>query len=293
MITIVIPAYKKTEELVKRLKNNLPFFSNSEVIVVNDDPEKSLKILFRIFPTIKLLENKQNLGFAGAVNRGIMAATNPYIFLLNSDVGLTDDSYKKALDHFKTNRQLFAVTFSQKEKDGSIVGKNTLSFRRGMIAHAKAKQMTTGVTAWAEGGSSIFDRTKLLELGLFDTIYKPFYWEDIDLSYRAWKAGYEVLFDESIIVDHVHESTIGTFFKKKDIKIISYRNSFIFIWKNITAPSLFIAHLVMIPCLIFWYGIVKREKSLIIGFFRALAKIGIIRRRRALLSDKDVLKKFI
>ncbi|PJE58197.1 MAG: glycosyltransferase family 2 protein, partial [Candidatus Portnoybacteria bacterium CG10_big_fil_rev_8_21_14_0_10_36_7] len=45
----------------------------------------------------------------------------------------------------------------------------------------------------------------------FDELYSPFYWEDIDLSYRAWKTGYTVLFDPQVLVEHHHETTIRTF----------------------------------------------------------------------------------
>ena len=59
-----------------------------------------------------------------------------------------------------------------------------------------------------------------LKLGGMDTLYSPFYWEDIDLSYRAWKSGYQILYDPNIIVEHHHESTIAKYFDKKKVSDI-------------------------------------------------------------------------
>lgn len=293
MISVIIPAYKNTDLLLKNLKHNLPHLKNCEIIIVNDDPEKSIKKDLEPYPVV-LIENKENLGFGGTANKGVEQAKSPYVMLLNSDVILSDSSFKQCGDHFKKDNSLFAVTFAQQEKDGTIVGKNKFFFKRGLFFHKKADDLRFGQNAWAEGGTSLFDRNKFLELGGFDTIYKPFYWEDIDLSYRAKKHGYLVLFDPKIQVTHYHESTIGKYFSKKYVKEIAYRNQFIFIWKNITAPLLVFSHLIFfIPNLL--YYALKNEPDYIKGYFDALKLFGEIMKKRAaqkkyhLQTDSEIL----
>lgn len=295
MISVVIPAYKKTDELIVNLKHNLPHLADCEVIIVNDDPQTDLNGLKKTFPQIKILVNHRNLGFAGAVNRGIEASTGQYLFLLNSDVRLNNNRFKEAVELFKNNAKLFAVAFAQREKDGSIVGKNRLRFGFGNFSHSKAKDTANGLTAWAEGGSSIFDRQKLVSIGQLDEIFTPFYWEDIDLSYRAWKMGYEVFFDPSFVVEHHHESTIGSFYSKQKIATVSYRNSFLFTWKNLTDPGLIISHLFFLPFYLLWYGIFKMNRPLLSGFGQSFLMIDkVLKSRRRLqfgLKDQVILNK--
>ena len=241
-LSVVIPTYKNKEMLLKNLQLNLPFLKECEIIIVNDFPSESIKKDLEQFAGITVIENKKNLGFGGAVNIGVNAATKDYVMLLNNDVILTDESYTKAFKHFEDDNNLFAVSFAQKEKDGSIVGKNKIYWQNGFFQHSKADNLDFGSNAWAEGGSCIVDKKKYIELEGFDLVFAPFYWEDVDLSYRAWKKGYTVLFDPNILVEHHHESTVGKYFDKSKVESIAFRNQLLFIWKNINDKQLISEH---------------------------------------------------
>jgi GT2 family glycosyltransferase len=291
MISVVIPTYKKEDQLIRNLNRNLPFCKSCEVIVVNDFPENSIAKHMTQFPEVQLLENERNLGFSGAVNAGISKAQGDFVVLLNSDVVLKDNSFQRALIHFEKNSNLFAVAFAQKEKDGHIVGKNRIYWQKGFFRHDHASDREFGKTAWAEGGSSIFHREKLIKLDMFDTLYAPFYWEDIDLSYRAWKQGYEVLFDPSIVVEHHHESTIGTYFSKQSIDTIAFRNQLYFIWKNITDLRLRADHTIQLPITLVSSAL-NNNSAISRGFLQAVHRMflppSLIEKR----SDREILKMF-
>lgn len=296
MISVVIPVYKKTALFLRNLKHNIPFMQNCEVIVVNDDPQESIR-KHLVSLSVILIENKRNFGFGGAVNVGVKKTSNRFVMLLNSDVALDNDSFKTALQHFKKNKDLFAVSFAQKEKDGSVVGKNIIFWKNGFLQHRAASDLKPGINAWAEGGACIFDKEKFNQLDGFDEIYSPFYWEDVDLSYRAWKRGFTVLFDPKIVVEHFHESTIGSYFSPKTIKAIAYRNQFLFVWKNITDRQLLWKHLLLLkPNLLIMFF--KGNAQLTKGYFLALQKLPQIFKKRKLqkklfvYSDQDILSKF-
>lgn len=241
-LSVVIPTYKNKAMMLKNLKHNLSFLTDCEIIIVNDFPAQSLKEDLKEFKQVILLENQMNLGFGETVNKGVQKASTEHVMLLNTDVVLTDKSYEKAFQHFKNEPSLFAVSFAQKEKNGTIVGKNRIYWEKGFFQHSKADTMEFGINAWAEGGSCIVNTQKFLELKGFDAIYAPFYWEDIDLSYRAWKKGYKILFDPEILVEHHHESTIGKYFDGKKVESIAFRNQLLFIWKNIQDPIFSATH---------------------------------------------------
>ena len=83
MISVIIPVYKKTELFLKNLKNNLSYFNDLDIIVINDDPEKSIKNYLKDFSNVRLYENKKNLGFGESVNKAVSFAKNKYIFLIS------------------------------------------------------------------------------------------------------------------------------------------------------------------------------------------------------------------
>ncbi len=290
-ISIIIPVYKNYEMFFKYLELNKKYFEGCEVIIMNDYPQENItKPVKKILMDAIVVNNERNLGFAGNVNRGVLKSTNDYVFLMNSDVVLKDNSFLMSLKHFRTYKDLFAVGFAQAEKNGKIVGSNRTFFEKGLINHSHQlvtshKSLTTNF--WAEGGSSIFKKSIFMKLGLLDNLYNPFYWEDIDLSYRAWKAGYKILFDQNIKVEHHHESTIGKYFSKSKIIKTAFRNQLIFHWKNLTDRDLIIKHLVNIPRFIFFPG-----------FFEALIRLPKILQARKktvrlfVKTDKEIMDLF-
>ena len=290
-ITIVIPVYKNYEMFFKFLEINKKYFIGCEIIIMNDYPEKNItNSVKKIYSEAIVINNKQNLGFAGNVNRGVLKATRDFVFLMNSDVVLKDYSFLIALKHFKTNNDLFAVGFSQIEKGNKIVGSNRAYFQNGLINHSH--QLITNhesliTNFWAEGGSSLFNKKLFISLGMLDELFNPFYWEDIDLSYRAWKSGYKIIYDQNVKVEHHHESTIGKYFDKSKILRTAFRNQLFFHWKNLTDRDLILKHLLNIPRLMF-----------IPGFFDALTKLPQILTKRKktvrlfVKTDKEILDKF-
>lgn len=293
-ISVVIPVYKNTEMFLTNLKHNLQFLKQEEVIIVNDNPQESLITQLEPFKNVKLIENPTNLGFGSTVNNGVKAASHDYCMLLNTDVLLFDDSYKKGLTYF-SDPTTFAVSFAQKEKNDELVGKNKIYWKKGFFQHTRVYEQTWGENGWAEGGSCIIDRKKMQKLSGFDPIYNPFYWEDIDLSYRAWKAGYKIIFAPEIIVEHHHESTIGTYFSKNVVQTIAYRNQLLFIWKNITDHNLLMSHYLAVLKMLL-SSLLNRDLNFIKGFTEALKKRSEITDNHRPLShshtDHEILARF-
>lgn len=289
-ISIIIPVYKNYEMFYSYLEINKKYFDGCEVIIMNDYPQENItKSVKKIYSQAIIHNNKKNLGFAGNVNKGVLKAKRNYVFLLNSDVVLKDNSFLKSLDYFKKDKNIFAIGFAQIEKNGKIVGSNRGYFQNGFINHSH--QLTTGqspiINFWAEGGASIFRKKIFIKLGMLDNLYNPFYWEDIDLSYKAWKAGYKIFFAPFIKVEHHHESTISKYFKQKRILKTAFRNQLIFQWKNLTDKNLIINHLIHLPKYIFTPG-----------FFNALIKLPKILKSRKETkklfkkTDKEILSLF-
>ncbi|MBU0974250.1 glycosyltransferase, partial [Patescibacteria group bacterium] len=214
--------------------NTVEFKLYTNKILVNDSKGKGiLKGINKKKITVLLVSQLVNLRFGATANLGVAMSSNDNIFLLNSDVKPTKTVVDQLLTNFSDDK-VFAVGCLEyeKSKSGDKSGKNKLWFSQGFFRHSKADNFRSGKTAWASGGSGMFNRKKYLELGGFDKLYYPAYWEDIDLSFRALKRGWKVLFDEKAVVYHVHETTNIDEFGKAKINVMSWNNSHKFVLKN-------------------------------------------------------------
>ncbi|MCR4329717.1 MAG: glycosyltransferase [Candidatus Roizmanbacteria bacterium] len=247
-ISVVIPVYKNKEDFLKNLRTNAKYLKSCEIIIVNDDPQDfELKIAVKkICPTCLYIKNDRNMGFGLSVNRAITLAKHNYIMLLNSDVILSDTSYILAKNKLEKSKRLFAVGFAQVEKNGSIVGANTGKFTEGLFVHSGKICTKECATLWPEGGSCLLKKDIFTILGGYDRMYSPFYWEDVDLGYRAWKNNYTILFMPSILVKHHHETTIRRYFPDWYIRFVAQRNQLLFVWKNM-GTRFTVQHLLLLP----------------------------------------------
>ncbi len=297
-ISVVIPNYNGADLLAVNLPNVIKFCPNCEIIVVDDaSTDGSIRLIHKKFKKVKLVQLRQNGGFANASNVGAKTAKSDLILLMNTDVSPRKDFLRPALKYFK-NANTFSVGLEdQSHENGKIIpkGRGSAVFRRGFLMHFAATT-DRGVTLWTSGGSSIFNRKKFLELGGFDLIYKPFYWEDIDLGFRAWRKGYVSFFEPLSKVDHYHEK--GSITKSTSslrIKSVSYKNQFLFVWKNIHDYYLIAQHFIWLP-----YHLIKAlinwDTAFYYGFLLAILSIPKLLETTDkpdyIISDKEVIEKF-
>jgi GT2 family glycosyltransferase len=182
------------------------------------------------------------------------------VFLLNNDVEVDLDSIAPLVENF-TDDSIFAVHCRVFELiSGQECGTGKLgSFSRGFIRvhksyvprplstqgpeeHGAQVSRAPLYSMFAGGGSAMFDRKKFIEIGGFEPLLSPFYWEDVELSYRAWKRGYTVLYEPRSVTRHGISSTISKLDRRK-VRIIEQRNRLIYHWINLHAPSLMVSHI--------------------------------------------------
>lgn len=248
-VSIVIPYWNGAEKIRRHLPEVLEFArtNNVEEIIASDDAstDETAELLKNEFPEAVLVKRKKNEGFSSNVNTGFTKASGDFILLLNSDATPKKDVLKFALPHFQ-NPKVFAV--------GCRVGDGlwtTGKFERGFFWHSQAgnregkkgKENEANKTLWVSGGSSIFRKSLWDEMGGLDPLYNPFYVEDLDLGYRAWKRGYINIWEPKSIVEHYREKgVIESHFSRSVISSTAERNMLIFTWKNITSPVLTKSH---------------------------------------------------
>jgi GT2 family glycosyltransferase len=250
--SVVIPNWNGRDLLAKYIPSIVEALSghpNNEIIVVdNGSEDSSAEFLRTHFPTVRVLALDRNLGFGGGSNTGFRAAKNDIVVLLNSDMRVEPDFLAPLLEAF-TDETVFSVAcqifFSDPNKLREETGLTQFWWENGSIRVRHRDDPAIQVPypcAYGGGGSCAFDRRKFLELGGFDELLAPFYMEDTDVGYRAWKRGWKVLYQPRSIVYHEHRGTIGKRFSAAHIDLVLKKNFALFCWANIHEWSRLLSH---------------------------------------------------
>ena len=248
--SVVIPNWNGRDLLEKYLPSVIDALSDSpqnEIIVVdNGSDDGSAEFVREHFPQVRVLALEHNLGFGGGSNAGFQAAINDIVVLLNSDMRVERNFLQPLLDGFKCHGfdddKTFAVScqifFTDPDKPREETGLTEGWWSQGglRVGHRIEPEIRQLYPCfYGGGGSCAFDRRKFLELGGFDELLKPFYLEDTDLGYLAWKRGWKVLYQPASVVYHEHRGTIGKRFSEAYIQSVLKKNFLLFTWKNIHA----------------------------------------------------------
>lgn len=241
--SVVIPNWNGRDLLAKYLPSIIAALAGdprNEIIVVDNGSEDgSAEFVRRQFPQVNLIALDRNLGFGGGSNAGFRAAKNRIVVLLNSDMRVAPDFLPPLLEGF-ADPEAFAVScqifFSDPNKLREETGLTQGWWEDGglRVRHRIDPEVTDLFPCfYGGGGSCAFDRDKFLALGGFDHLLAPFYLEDTDLGYLAWKRGWKVLYQPRSIVYHEHRGTIGKRFTEAQIQAVLKKNYLLFCWKNI------------------------------------------------------------
>lgn len=237
-IDIVIPHFGDR----KLLETNLPLVVKlstqiNKIIIIDDTGISDLNSFGSLSRKITIITNPKNLGFTQSVNIGFKHSSADFVVLLNNDVYPEKNYIIETLNYF-TDPKVFAVNFNETHSSWPVV-----SWSGGKLQFTRSEDKSKAVyTAWASGGSAMFRKTIWDELGGFDEVFSPGYWEDIDIGWRAWKSGYKIIWQPEGMVVHHHESTFNKL-NPSFVNLIKERNELLFTWKNINHKKLIANHL--------------------------------------------------
>ncbi len=305
---VVIPSYNSKANLERNLPVLLRVLegTGTDVTVVDDaSADGTPDFVAERFPKVRLIRMPVNRGFGATCNAGMRDAEDAeVVVLLNADVEVRPGFLEPLLRHFQ-QPDVFAVASLSIAPDGLAPegGLNICDFKRG---HLKWERMdmswvTPGLgplpTLYALGGHAAYHRGKFLSLGGFDDMYLPFYWEDVDISYAAWKRGWRVLLEPRSVVHHRHQdSDIERTQPRRRFVGYKHRNRFLFTWKHIQDPRMFWREHVLPVTLRVLTGWLVLDLRFYYPLFLALGRLPrALRGRRAercaaTRSDQEVLE---
>ena len=243
-LAIVILNYNGVSFLKKFLPKVIEFSPNASVYVAdNSSADNSVNYLKEYHPTVGLIINKENGGFAKGYNDALKKVESKYFLLLNSDIEVTENWLVPLLDVMKDKTvagcQPKVLSYSNKNTfehagaSGGYLDINYYPFCRGRILDIfeEDKGQYNGKTEifWATGASLLIRSDVFKEVGGFDEAFFA-HMEEIDLCWRIKKKGYKFMVEPSSIIYNVGGGTLAYNSPKK--LYLNFRNSLFMLVKN-------------------------------------------------------------
>ena len=221
-------------------------YPNTEIILVdNASTDGSIESIKALFPDLRLIANRENLGYGGGNNRGIREAGGEYVLVLNNDAEIEKECVKRLWECMETDERigtaapkiLFYDRKDTVDAAGLAIFADGLSIGRGR-SEPQSKYDHGGEVFCGSGCASLFRREMLDEVGLFDEDFFA-YAEDTDLGWRARLAGWTAYYVPGAVVYHHHSKRFGTYSATKAFLV--ERNRIWVALRNFPLPMLFLS----------------------------------------------------
>jgi len=235
------------EKFLPDVLKNVPAYA--EVYVIdNASADDSVSIISSKFPSVKIIQNANNYGFAKGYNEGLKKIDADYFVLLNSDVQVTPNWIEPVVALLESDKTIAACQpkllnynvrdeFEYAGGGGGYLDKWGYPFCRGRIFNSFEKDNgqynDTREIFWASG-ACLFMRAKVYnEAGGLDEDFFA-HMEEIDLCWRIRNLGYKIMYCPDAVVYHVGAGTLAKMNPRKTF--YNFRNNLLMICKN-NAPG--------------------------------------------------------
>lgn len=296
-VSIVIINWNGKEYLTRCLASlEAQTYRDFEVIVVdNGSTDSSVTFLRERYPTVHLICNDRNLGFARANNQGFAVARGRYIVILNNDTQAEPRWLEALVNAAERHPEIgsFAplVLFNDRrdtvDSAGltvSVLGHGIQNLLGERVERVGSVREVFGVS----GTAALFRQELLRDVGLFDENYFAYY-EDVDLAWRARLRGWRALLVPEAVVYHAHSATLGrgSPFKKR----LLTRNRLWTIAKDYQFPAIvfFLPLIAMFEMGFVILSLIKGDVAPLTGLWQGLTGLpSALRKRTSIQSRRTV-----
>ncbi len=228
-LTISIVTWNSEDEIADCLKAFDAAPSNWEIWVVdNFSSDKTIEIIKENFPRIKIIENKENLGFAAGNNQILRQTETDFVLLLNPDTIVSVETIEAAIEEIEKHPKVGVLGIQALGNDSKIQETcfnfptffpnlvNSVGLYRFFSDEWKEKNLSNEFfhhrserkTDWLMGAFMLVRREVIEKVGGLPEDYFMFT-EEMDWCYRIWQAGFEILFSPKVAFIHKFNKSAG------------------------------------------------------------------------------------
>lgn len=239
-VSVITVNWNGKEHLEKLIPSLLPLGCCEILVVDNASSDGSVQFLEKNFPQVRVLQNRENRGFAHPCNQGAREAQGEVVAFINNDARADPRWLEAALPGLSRRQPCVASRILDWE--GQRIDYNGSSLQYLGYALQKDLGRLAGEVGHEEqvlfpcGGAMLIDRDYFLEIGGFDENYFAIY-EDVDLGWRIWLRGQQVGFCPESIVYHRGHSTLNLQGQPRT-RYLMHRNALLTILKNYQKETL-------------------------------------------------------
>ena len=250
-IAVVILNWNGAKLLEQFLPSVMAYSEGATLYVAdNASTDASLEVLRTQFPSVKIIQNEGNYGFAKGYNVALQQVNEPYYALVNSDIEVTEGWLTPILTLFDTQPKVGIVQpklldykkkthFEYAGAAGGYIDRLGYPYCRGRIFDTIEEdhgQYDDAVQIfWASGACFFIRRDLYRTLGGFDGDFFA-HQEEIDLCWRAHNLGYRAQYTPLSVVYHVGGATLHESNPRKTF--LNFRNSLLMLAKNLPSKNL-------------------------------------------------------
>ncbi|WP_347216818.1 glycosyltransferase family 2 protein [Chryseobacterium sp.] len=237
--------------LEKFLPSVVLFSQNADIYVIDNlSTDDSIAYLSTHFPTVKIIKNDKNYGFAGGYNEGLKKINAEYYCLLNSDVEVTENWIEPVLNLFEKNASISAIqpkVLSYDHKNffefagagGGLIDNLGYPYCRGRIfddlEEDKGQYDDETEIFWASGCCFFIRSRDFWEQKGFDERFFA-HQEEIDLCWRLINSGKKIYYTGKSKIYHIGGGTLNKQSAQKTY--LNIRNNLSMMLKNLSFPKL-------------------------------------------------------
>jgi GT2 family glycosyltransferase len=240
-VSIVLVNYRAAADVLTAIEGiralDWPPDQLQVLVVDNASGDGSSEVLRAGAPDVTVIDSPTNLGFAGGCNLGVQHATGDHVAFLNPDARPHRDWLTSAVSALQADVTVGCVASKVLDWDGENIDFVTggMSFEgQGYKLHAgqpdKGEFDEPADVLFATGAAMVMPTALFRHLGGFDERYFMFF-EDVDLGWRTWLAGYRVRYVPTSLVFHKHHVTMRSYGSWLERYLLS-RNALYTIYKN-------------------------------------------------------------
>ena len=247
VVSVVLVNFRGTDDTLSAIEHlgriDWPAERLEIIVVENASGDDSADRIRREAPGVRLIESKENLGFAGGCNLGVAASTGEYVAFLNNDARPDDAWISAAVRRFEQSARVGAVASRVLDWDGEkvdYIGSAMTWFGQGYKPLTAQPVPTTPDTAkdvlFGTGSAMFVRRSVYDQLGGFDERYFMFF-EDVDLGWRLNLLGHRFVYEPGSLAFHKHHASMSSFGAFKESYLLE-RNALYTMFKNLGDEAL-------------------------------------------------------